>query len=386
MASIYRNRNVWLFGLISLGTDLASQMIVPFVPGFLTQLGANKSLIGLIEGIADTTAALMRAVFGRMTDQYGHHKGFIALGYGLSNLSKPFLYLASAPWQVLGIRFLDRLGKAARNPARDALLAASVSETDRGQAFGFNRALDRAGAIGGPLLALLVLHIWPGNIPMVFLWAAVPAILTLLLIPLIRTRQILTRKLDAKTAAPLHNQPFSGFLIANTLFTLGSVSDAFIILRATELGITVYQIPWLWMGYNAVCVVSAQVLGVVSDRVPRRRMILFSYGCFAGVMAGMALASHGWHIWALTAGYGVYYGLSAGVYKAYVADLVPAARRASAFGVFSTFEGLAILPAALMMGALWDTMGSKVAFGLPVACALLAMFFLIGWTRRQQQA
>ncbi|MDX2285890.1 MAG: MFS transporter [Bacteroidia bacterium] len=383
--SLLRNRNLLLLGLVSLFTDLSSQMIYPYLPLLLTELGANKSVIGLIEGIAEATAALLKSVSGRLADRSGRRKGFVLGGYSLSAFAKPALYLAAAWWQVLAVRFLDRTGKALRNPARDALIAGSVPAADRGSAFGLHRAMDRIGALGGPLLALAVLAAWPGDLRMVFLWSAVPAFIAVALIPFVREAAAAARQPAAGpsgTRILLGSRPFRLFLLANLLFSLGNASEAFLILKAEESGVPPLHLPLLWVMYNAVCVLLAPAMGRLSDRIGRMRVILISFAWFSGVYALFGSADQAWQIWMLFALYGVYYGLSDGVYRAYLADLAAPELRASAYGLFSTATGLALLPASLLMGTLWDQYGSQIAFYAAAGCSAAGM--LVMWLGVQQ--
>jgi MFS family permease len=342
-------------------------------------------MIGLIEGIAEATAALLKSVSGRLADRSGRRKGFVLGGYSLSALAQPALYLAAAWWQVLAVRFLDRTGKALRNPARDALIAGSVPAADRGSAFGLHRAMDRMGALGGPLLALAVLAVWPGELRMVFLWSAVPAFIAVALIPFVREAAAAGRPSAAGPSGSrtlLASKPFRLFLLANLFFSLGNASEAFLILKAEESGVPPLHLPLLWVMYNAVCVLLAPVMGRLSDRIGRLRVILLSFAWFSGVYALFGSAGQAWQIWVLFALYGVYYGLSDGVYRAYLADLTVPELRASAYGLFSTATGLALLPASLLMGTLWDQYGSQTAFYAAAGCSAAGM--LVMWLGVQQ--
>ncbi|MGB3479231.1 MAG: MFS transporter [bacterium] len=367
-------KNVFMLGLVSLFTDLSSQMVYPLVPEFLISIGANKAIIGMIEGIAESTASLFRIIFGRLSDKLRKRKLFIVLGYGLSALSKPFLYLANVWTIVLGIRFSDRMGKAIRTPARDALISTSVDPSEKGKAFGLHRAMDRIGAIGGPLLAILVLSLFNNNVRLVFLLSIIPGVMALFFVKFVKETTIEPESVSAGHKHSLRNAPFIIFLISNIVFTLGNSSNAFLILRAREAGLTILMIPVIWIVYNIFCTVSSPVFGSWSDKIGRKPIIIFSFLFYSVVYFFFGITNNLWAIWVLFGAYGIYYGLSAGVFRAYIADLVEPENRATAYGLFNTGIGIALFPASLIMGALWDRFGSKWAF------LVSAGFSLLGFT------
>jgi MFS family permease len=383
-------RNVVALGMVSLFTDLSSQMIYPLVPEFLAGMGVAKTIIGLIEGIAESTAALLRTVFGGWSDRVGKRKAFIYLGYGLSAISKPFLYLAHSWPPVLGVRFADRVGKAARTPARDALLSTSVSLRRRGTAFGFHRAMDRVGAVGGPLLALLVLHLFADNenrVRMVFLFSFIPAALALVFVPFARETAEKIKTAGAAKTSGLKSPAFIVFLVASVVFTLGNASNAFLILKAREAGLAVAMIPLIWVLYNIVCAVSSPIFGALSDRTGRAPVLVASFIYYAVIYLLFGIAGALWAVWALFAAYGVYYGLSNGVFRAYVADLVEPEYRATAYGIFNTGVGLALVPASIIFGAVWDSFGSKWAFFVAAGLSMVGfIIFLASLRLRRERA
>ena len=375
-------RNVFFLGMVSLFTDLSSQMIYPLVPVFLSGLGVGTAIIGLIEGIAESTASLLRTVFGGWSDRVGKRKAFIYLGYGLSAVSKPFLFLAHSWPPVLGVRFADRVGKAARTPARDALISTSVRVNNKGKAFGFHRAMDRLGAVGGPLLALLVLHLFRHKedaVRLVFLFAFIPAALALVFVPFAReTAREVSRKPDGK-ATGLKAPAFILFLVATIVFTLGNSSNAFLILKAREAGLKVTMIPLIWVAYNLSCSISSPIFGTLSDRLGRVPVIGASFLYYSLVYLLFGLSRSLWAVWALFGAYGIYYGLSEGVFRAYIADLVEPERRATAYGLFNTGIGLALLPASLIFGGIWQAVGSRWAFFASAGFSMLGfLVFLAG--------
>ena len=368
------HRNILLLGMVSLFTDLSSQMIYPLLPKFLLQLGATATIIGIIEGVAEATASLFKTVSGRLSDRVKKRKIFIFLGYGLSTFSKPFLYFAGSWLEVLAVKFSERMGKAIRVPPRDALISTSVDPATKGMSFGFHRAMDRIGCIGGPLLALGVLALYPDNLRLVFLLSVIPGMIALIFIPFVLEQQ--AQQATSQGQQPLKKKlgkPFLFFIVANTLFTLGNSSNAFLLLKADENGISLMMIPVLWMVYNAVCAVSAPIFGSLSDRVGRPPVIITAFLYYTLIYVLFAFAKGSLAIWVLFAAYGIYYGLSNGVFKAYIADVTPADQRGTAYGLFSTATGLALFPASLMMGYLWDSFGSQSAFIVSAGFSLLGL-------------
>ena len=367
--------NVYFLGLVSLFTDLSSQMIYPLIPEFLVSMGATKFIIGLIEGIAESIATIFRSLFGHLSDRFGKRKIFIYLGYGLSAVSKPFLYLSGTWIDVMMVKFADRVGKSIRSPARDALISTSVAPHKKGKAFGFHRAMDRTGAIGGPLLAMLILGFWSNDVRLVFLLSAIPALLALVFI--LFTRET-TFNPSTDTSSPnsggIRNRPFLIFTVANIFFALGNSSNAFLILKAREAGLTIAMIPLIWMLYNAFCTVSSPIFGTLSDKIGRRPLIMISFAYYAVLYFLFGFTTNLTAVWILFAAYGIYYGLSEGASRAYIADLVAAEKRATAYGIYNTSVGLALFPASIIMGSIWDHYGSALAFYTAAA------FSLVGFT------
>jgi MFS family permease len=378
MSGTRPRKNIFILGLVSLFTDLSSQMVYPLIPEFLVSIGANKAMIGIIEGVAESAASLFRTLFGRLSDKLRKRKLFIFFGYGLSALSKPFLYLANIWTVVLGIRFSDRMGKAIRTPARDALISTSVDPSEKGRAFGLHRAMDRIGAIGGPILAMLVLSFFNNNVRLVFLLSVIPGILALFFVKFAKETTIGQEHDMTGQKHSLRNASFIIFLISNIVFTLGNSTNAFLILRAREAGLEILMIPVIWVVYNIFCTISSPIFGSLSDRFGKKPIIIISFLYYSVIYLLFGMAKSILLIWILFAAYGIYYGLSAGVFRAYIADLVEAKDRATAYGLFNTGIGLALLPASLIMGALWDRFGSKWAFIVSSGFSLLGfMIFMV---------
>lgn len=371
-------KNIYLLGFVSLFTDISSQMINPLIPQFLVNLGATTSLIGIIEGIAESTASLFKTYFGRLSDKLNNRKRFVFLGYSLSALSKPFLYLSSLWGHVLAVKFVERMGKAMRSPARDALIASFVPKEEIGAAFGFHRAMDRTGALLGPLIALAILQFADDNIRVVFLFAGIPAFIAVLFIPFVKeNKNIVIPRGKIKKRQSIFNRNFVIFLIGNIVFTFGNSSNAFLLLKASEVGIELATIPLLWMAYNFVCMVASPVFGRLSDKIGKTKVISFSFIYYSIVYLGFALADQSYMIWILFMAYGVYYGLSSGVYKAHIGDLIEDKKRAGAYGIFDTGIGLALLPASLIMGYVWEIFGSTQAFMISSAFSVLGFIIVL---------
>ncbi len=365
--------------MVSLFTDLSSQMIYPLIPEFLVSIGTKKAIIGAIEGIAESTASLLKPVFGRLSDKLKNRKLFIYLGYGLSAVSKPFLFFANSWAAVLTVKFFERIGKASRTPARDALISTSVDASKKGRAFGFHRAMDRIGAIGGPLLAMLILFFFKGNVRLVFLLSVIPAVMALFFIRFVKEAPLEKKASQSiRSKSSLRSTPFILFLTASIVFSLGNSSNAFLILKARETGLSIFLIPIIWIVYNIFCSLSSPIFGSLSDKIGRKPVIITSFIYYSIIYYLFSISNSLWSVWVLFGAYGIYYGLSAGVFRAYIADLVDPGQRATAYGLFNTGIGLALFPASLIMGTLWDLFGSRWAFTVSAIFSLLGfLIFLI---------
>ncbi len=381
--------------MVSLFTDLSSQMVYPLIPTFLAVLGVSPAILGLIEGIAESTASLFRTVFGRMSDKLQNRKIFIIFGYSLSAISRPFFYIASHWTTIMAIRFSDRIGKAARTPSRDALISTSIHPSIKGKAFGFHRAMDRIGAIGGPLLAMLVLYLLRDTmselnaLKTTFLISVVPGLIALIFIKFVKETKAITKVMENKKKTAMLNAPFILFLVANAFFALGNSSNAFLILKAQEVDIAIFLIPILWVVYNIVCTISSPILGSLSDTVGRKPIIVISFIYYAIIYVLFGFANQAWMVWALFAAYGIFYGLSDGILRAYVADIVEEENRATAYGVLNTVIGIFLLPASVLMGLVWTQFNSQTAFitaaGLGMAGFIIFLVSLIV-TKEPQKA
>jgi MFS family permease len=378
-------RNVVVLGLVSLCTDLASEMLYPVIPLFLVgTLGSSPALLGLIEGLAEGISSGLRWIGGAWSDRTGQRKPFVVAGYSLSAVSKPVMGLAAFtlgwPLFLMG-RCSDRLGKSIRTAARDALIADSTDLADRGVAFGFHRAVDTCGAVAGPLVALLIILSWPrGPLAWLFFVAFIPGLLSILLaafgvrdIP--RQAGTVGRRRSASFRSFPH--PFWHLLGAFAVFSLGNSTDSFLILRSKELGLSFPQVILAYTLFNVVYAVAATPLGRLSDRIGRKRVVMAGWVTYASVYAGFAWFHSPIAPWLLMAAYGLYHALTEGVMKALVSDIVPEQQRGGAMGLLATVGGLGQLAASVLAGALWSVRlldgHLMLALALGAACALIAL-------------
>src|SRR5689334_20509659 len=374
-------RNVYALAVVSFFTDVSSEMIYPLLPIFLTSvLGASASFIGAIEGAAESTAALLKLASGWWSDRVRKRKPLVVAGYVIASAMRPLVAIAQSAAQVLVIRVSDRIGKGIRNSPRDALIADSVDPSIRGKAFGFHRAADNFGGVLGPLIAFGVLNWWHVPLRTVFWLAAIPGAIAVLA-AIFGVREIprdAASTVQEKSARPtptLHEplgNRFWAVLAIIFVFTLGNSTDAFLLLRAKQLGVPVALAPILWAVLHVVKTASGVPGGSLSDRIGRKPTLAAGWLLYALVYFAFAGASATWHAWALFAVYGIFFGLTEGAERALVADIVPVDRRGVAYGWYYLAIGVGAFPASLIFGALWDARGSAVAFILGAALALAA--------------
>ncbi len=373
-------KNVFFMGIASLLTDTASDMIYPLLPIFLTSvLGASFAFVGAVEGIAESTASILKTFSGWLSDKINIRKPIVVSGYTLSNVIKPLIAFTSHPWQVLIIRFADRFGKGVRTSPRDAMIADCSGEDEVGRSFGFHRAMDTLGAVLGPAAAFLLLPIFLGDYRKLFLASAIPAILSVLVIFFFvyeKKREIIPSQKPIELKIRNLDKRFLFFVFIMILFSLGNSSDAFLILRAKGLGVPVVLIPILWMMFNVVYTAISAPAGILSDRIGRRQILVSGLLIYSLTYFGFALAKNSIEVWLLFALYGIYYALVEGIARAYVADLIPSEIRATAYGIYHTSIGLALLPASIIMGFLWQVLGPAVAFAFGATLALISAVLL----------
>ena len=393
------SRNVFFLGVVSFLTDVSSEMIFTLLPLFLLNvLRVGTPVIGLIEGIAEGTASLLKVLSGWLSDRLGRRKGLAVFGYSLSTLVKPFLYFATTWGAAAGVRFVDRVGKGIRTSPRDALVADSAPPEEMGKSFGFHRGMDTLGAVLGLSVAALVVYVvQQGGLELtrdafqtIVLVGIVPAVLAVLVL-LFFVRERGKGAGSESPAASFGGPPaeavnarkgfdlrFKLFLVVVVVFTLGNSSDAFLILRAQDLGFSVPQVLLLFVAFNLVYALVSLPAGLVSDRLGRKGVIVVGWSIYALAYLGLAVASAAWQVWLLFALYGLYYGVAEGVSRAFVADLVPAERRGTAYGLYHTAVGLSLLPASLIAGWLWHLIGPEAPFFFgAVTAGVAALGFLL---------
>ncbi len=376
------SRPVWLIGWVSFFTDTASEMIYPLLPLFLTRvLGAGAMSLGIIEGIADAANSVLKVVSGRMADSTGRPKAIMLAGYAISSAVRPLTAFAGAWSHVLAIRFADRLGKGIRGAPRDAMLAEFAPDGQRGRVYGFHRAMDHSGAVLGPLLATLFLYFYPEEYRTLFALTLIPGIIVVAIILFIpeRARTATAQPRDVP-AVPSEGRgslrPLVRPLAIIFLFALGNASDAFLLLRLSEVGIAAVWIPLLWSGLHVVKVASSIVGGELSDRIGRRHMIAAGWIFYAGVYAAFAFVEAAKPLIVVFLAYGLYFGMTEGVEKAWIADLSPVARRGTAFGYYNAIIGLGALLASVIFGLIWTQVSPPAAFLTGAALAAAATLLL----------
>jgi len=381
--------NVLALSLVSLLNDTSSEIIYPLLPAFLAlTLGASPFAIGLIEGFAESVASLLKLFSGYLSDKFGTRKLPVFMGYSLAAITRPLLAFVTSWPQVLFVRMSDRVGKGIRGAPRDALIAAGVPPEKRGLAFGFNRAADHLGAVLGPVAAFILLSYLAANpanpaayeYQQVFLYASIPVMLGIFVI-------VFFVREDTKPVEGVNNRirfslrefdgNFKRFLIVIAVFTLSNSTDAFLLLRAAESGISAAVLPLLWMALHLSKVVSSLIGGDLSDRVGRRTMIFAGWIVYALVYTGFAFVGAAWQVWVLFIVYGVYFGLTEGVEKALVADMVPEEKRGTAYGFYNLAYGITVFPASLLFGLMWNGLGPGTAFLISACVSLLAAMLLL---------
>jgi len=375
------SRPVWLLGWVSFFNDAASEIVYPLLPLFLTRvLGAGAMSLGIVEGVAEAANSVLKIASGWIADRSRVPRRLVVGGYALSGAVRPLMGLVTAWPQVLVLRFTDRVGKGIRGAPRDAMLASFADPSQRGRVFGFNRAMDHAGAVVGPIVAAAFLYFFPDQFRTLFTLSIIPGIIVILV--LLRVPSGWRSDTDGKAAvgAPRAGPPlpssFYRALIVIALFTLGNASDAFLLLRLSDVGFGEAWIPLLWAMLHVVKVATSLAGGELSDRLGRRQLIGAGWIVYALVYGGFAVFDAKWTVLVIFLSYGTYFGLTEGVEKAWVTDLVPHARRGTAFGIYNAVLGVGSLAASLLFGALWTRLSPEAAFFTGAALALAAAVLL----------
>ncbi|WP_392654707.1 MFS transporter [Dehalococcoides sp. THU4] len=387
--------NVFFLGIVSFLTDISSEIIFTLVPLFLANvLGATTTVIGFVGGLSDSTEAIFKILSGYLSDKINRCKSLALFGYGFSALSKPFMLLANSWGVVTGVRFADRVGKGVRSSPRDALIANSVEVYERGRSFGLHKAMDSLGATLGLGIAAVVIYfaqsgsltLKPETYTTLVWWGIIPAFLAVLVLAVFvkeKRRPQNTAQADMKphfnfrTLFSGMDSRFKLFLLVMFLFTLGNSSDYFVILRAQDMGVSVLAISLMLVVFNLTYTLISLPAGLLSDRIGRRRVIAMGWLFYALVYLGFAVTQSQIGIWILFGCYGLYYGIVEGVAKAFVADMIPPDKRGTAYGLYQGVVGLTLLPASLIAGILWDSIGSAAPFYFGAALALLAIIGLL---------
>jgi len=395
------NPNIFYLGLVSFLTDVSSELIFTLLPLFLANvLQTGTVIIGLIEGVAESTASILKVLSGWLSDKLGNRKCLSFIGYALSTLAKPFMLIANTWGPIMGIRFADRFGKGIRTAPRDALVADSSSEGDRGKAYGFHRAMDTSGAFLGLLTAAAVVFLLQREVVNLqidtYRWLIVlgiiPAFIALFFFVFIKEppkQQAYPISPSCKTAESTAlsasetalGKRFKIFLCIVFLFTLGNSSDAFLILRAQNLGNNVFYIILMLVLFNAVYALFSVPSGILSDKIGRRKVILLGWSIYALVYLGFAVLDQPWTVWLLWGLYGLYYGLAEGVARALVCDLVPEDKRGTAFGMYHGVVGITLLPASLVAGWLWQSVNPAAPFYFGAIMAGMAVIGMVLFIR-----
>lgn len=375
--------NVRLLGWASFLNDVASEMIYPLMPQFLMGvLGGSCFHLGIIEGVADSVASLLKLWSGARSDRGRGRKGFVVFGYALATVARPVIGLVVNPWQLFVARLSDRVGKGVRTAPRDALIADSTRPGMRGRAFGFHRSMDHLGAAVGPLIATAFLWFWPGQLRTLFLVTLLPGLLVLGVL-VFGLREVEAKRRESGNESgeeprspttpprPL-DANFVVYLLALVIFTLGNSSDAFLLVRAGQLGIPLAMLPLLWFAFHVAKSGGNLLAGRLVDRIGTRTPIVAGWLVYAGVYLGFAFATSAWHVWPLFLGYAMFYALTEPAEKTLVTRLVGTDRKGLAFGWYNFAIGISALPASLIFGALYQSFGPAVAFGWGAGLAMIA--------------
>ncbi len=382
------------FGVTSFFTDVGSEMIFPLLPLFMSSLGAAPAFLGLVEGGADAVASLLKLASGYVADRIPRKKPLVMLGYGLATVVRPLMGIASAPWHVLLVRVTDRVGKGIRSAPRDAMISGAVPPEQAGRAFGLHRAMDHAGAVVGPLIATVLLAAgW--SLREVFLSAVVPGVLAVVALSLVREQAKPVQRAEAPVGAsgadtPARAQPlprsFVEYLIVVGLFALGNSSDAFLLLRARDLGVPEPLVPTLWTVLHVSKLGFTYWGGMLADRRSRAPLVALGWVMFALAYCGLAYATSAWQVWALFVFYGLFYGLTEPTERALVKDLAPSAAQGRAFGYYNFVTGIAAVPAGLLMGLVWQSVSPSAALLVGAGIGLLSSALLVVRAPRWQRA
>ncbi|HET9570011.1 MAG TPA: MFS transporter [Bacteroidales bacterium] len=372
------SKNILYTGLTSFLTDTSTKMVYSVMPMFLMSIGASKTSLAVIEGIAESTAALIKTFSGFWSDKIGRNKPFMLIGYGLSSLIMPFYSFVANPLQVLYLRFAERVGKGIRTAPRDSLIAGSVTNGETGTAFGIQKAMDNMGAIVGPILAFLLLLLLPNNYRIIFLLAGIPAVfgVFVLFFGVKEAKKVRTAPISWSGLKSFPKRYYA-FLAVIFVFTLGNSTDALLLVKANEIGVKVALIPLVYLLTSVVSVVLAVPMGILSDKIGKEKMLAAGYLLYAFVYFGFGWSTDMRAIMGLFAIYGLYSAMTDGTQKAFVSDLVESDKKGTGLGIYNALIGLTLLPASLLAGILYDKVNANVPFYFGGAMSLLAATMIL---------
>lgn len=380
------NRNVIFTGLTSFLTDTSVKMVYSVMPMFLMSIGATKTGLALIEGVAESTASLIKALSGFWSDRIGKNKPFMLIGYGLSSLIIPLYTFVVSPLQVLLLRFVERFGKGIRTAPRDSLIAGSIENGESGRSFGLQKAMDNSGAIAGPLLAFLILYLLPGNYRFIFIIAGLPAIIAIFVIFFgIKEAKKDKHQLITRFRFGDFSSEYYLFLLIVFVFTLGNSTDALLMIKANEVGVKVAMIPLVYLVTNMVSVFMSVPVGKLSDKIGKERVLIAGYLIYSIVYYGFGISSGIGTIISLFALYGLYSATTDGIQKAFISDLTDSNKKGTGLGIYNALLGITLLPASLIAGILYDKVNSSVPFYFGSAMAALSAILMTFFVLRKRK-
>jgi MFS family permease len=383
------NRNILFTGLTSFLTDTSVKMVYSVMPMFLLSIGASKTSLSLIEGVAESTASLVKALSGFWSDKIGRNKPFMIIGYGLSALIIPLYTFVVSPVQVLVLRFIERFGKGIRTAPRDSLIAGSVTDGETGKSFGLQKAMDNSGAILGPLIAFALLSFFPGNFRIIFLFSGIPGVLGIFVL-IFGIREARKNKTDLITQFHLRDfsPRFYFFLFIIFIFTLGNSTDALLMVKANEVGVKVAFIPLVYLITGVVAVILAIPLGSLSDRIGKEKLLIVGFLVYAIVYFGFGSTGSIKMIVALFALYGLYSASTDSIQKALVSDVTDSNKKGTGLGIYNGLLGITLLPASLIAGELYDKVNSSIPFffgaGTAVLSAILMGVYMVVFSKEKK--
>ncbi len=377
------HRNIFYTGITSFLTDTSVKMVYSVMPMFLMSIGASKTSLALIEGIAESTASLIKAFSGFWSDKIGKNKPFMIIGYGLSAVIIPLYSLVVSPLHVLILRFVERFGKGIRTAPRDSLVAGSISEGDSGRGFGLQKAMDNSGAIAGPLIAFGLLSLFHENYRLIFLLAGIPALLAIFVI-IFRIKEAKKDKRELFTKFHLRDFPakYYFFLVIVFIFTLGNSTDALLMVKANDAGIRVAFIPVVYLITNLVSVLASIPAGSLADRIGKEKVLIAGFILYAIVYYGFGATGRTGILVSLFALYGLYSAATDGIQKAFISDMIDSNKKGTGLGIFNALLGITLLPASLIAGLMYDRINSSIPFYFGAATASTAAVLMIIYTFR----